>query len=83
MNKPASGGKLAGGGGAGGVVLWPLAGHGGGVVSIGKARGFLYALARLLGDVQAVKKGPGAMARRVARRAPGKATGQLLRRLFG
>lgn len=52
-------------------------------MSIGKARGFLYTLARLLGDVQAVSKGPGAVACRVARRAAGKATGQLFRRFFG
>ena len=49
-------------------------------MSIGKARGFLYALARFLGDVNAVKKGR--VGRRIARRAAGKVTGRSLRRLF-
>lgn len=44
-------------------------------------RGLLYTLARLLGDVNAVKKGR--IGRRIARRMAGKATGRLLRRLFG
>ena len=47
-------------------------------MSIGKTRGFLYTLARLLGDVNAVKKGK--VGKRVARRAAGKATGRTLRK---
>ncbi len=43
-------------------------------------RSFLYALARLLGDVNAVKKGK--VGRRVARRAAGKATGRAFKSLF-
>lgn len=43
-------------------------------------RGFLYWLARLLGDVNAVKRGR--VGRRVARRATGRATGRLLRKIF-
>lgn len=43
-------------------------------------RSFLYALARLLGDVNAVKKGK--VGRRVARRAAGKATGRAFKTLF-
>jgi hypothetical protein len=43
-------------------------------------RGFLYWLARLLGDVNAVKRGR--VGRRVARRAAGRSTGRLFRRLF-
>ena len=43
-------------------------------------RGFLYSLARFLGDVNAVKKGR--VGRRVARRLVGKATGRGLGRLF-
>ncbi len=43
-------------------------------------RGFLYRLARILGDVNAVKKGR--VGRRVARRAAGRTTGRLLRKLF-
>ena len=43
-------------------------------------RSFLYALARLLGDVSAVKRGT--MGRRIGRRVAGKATGRAFRRLF-
>ena len=43
-------------------------------------RGFLYALARFLGDVNAVKKGQ--VGRRIGRRIVGKATGRGLARLF-
>ncbi len=43
-------------------------------------RGFLYWLARLLGDVNAVKKGR--VGRRIARRATGKSTGRLFRKIF-
>jgi hypothetical protein len=43
-------------------------------------RGFLYALAKLLGDVNAVQKGK--VGRRVVRRAAGKLTGRGLGRLF-
>lgn len=46
----------------------------------GSVRGFLYALARLLGDLSAVKRGT--VGRRIARRAVGKLTGRGLGRLF-
>lgn len=49
-------------------------------MSINKKRGFLYWLAKVLGDVQAVKSGK--VGKRVARRAAGKATGRLLGKLF-
>jgi len=49
-------------------------------VSIHKTRGFLYWLARTLGDVQAVKTGR--IGRRVGRRVAGKSTGRLMRKLF-
>ena len=49
-------------------------------MSINKTRGFLYWLARLLGDVNAVQKGK--VGKRVARRAAGKATGRTLRNLL-
>jgi len=49
-------------------------------MSIGKTRGFLYTLARLLGDVNAVNKGK--VGRRIARRAAGKVTGRSLGKLF-
>jgi len=43
-------------------------------------RSFLYALARLLGDVNAVKRGT--IGRRVVRRTVGRGLGRLLGRLF-
>jgi len=49
-------------------------------MSIGKTRGFLYWLARLLGDVNAVKKGK--VGKRVARRAAGKVTGRTMRKVI-
>ena len=49
-------------------------------MSINRTRGFLYWLARLLGDVNALRRGrPG---HRIARRAAGRATGRGLGRLF-
>lgn len=50
--------------------------------SISQVRSGLYSLSRLLGDISAVSKGPGATARRIGRRAAGKATGRMLRKLF-
>lgn len=44
-------------------------------------RSFLYSLAALLGDVNAVRHGR--VGRRIGRRIYGKATGRLARRLFG
>lgn len=43
-------------------------------------RGWLYLVARFLGDVNAVKRGR--VGRRIGRRIVGKATGRLLGRLF-
>jgi hypothetical protein len=56
-------------------------------MSINKARGFMYWLAKLLGDVQAVNKAArkGSVApigKRVARRIAGKLTGRGLGKLF-
>lgn len=45
-------------------------------------RNLLYELARLLGDLSAMARGPKAMARRLERRAAGKATGKLLGKMF-
>lgn len=42
----------------------------------------LYWLARLLGDVTAVSRGPTALGKRLLRRAAGRVTGRALRRLF-
>ncbi len=49
-------------------------------MSINRTRGFLYWLARVLGDVNAINKGK--VGKRIARRAAGKLTGRGLRRLF-
>jgi len=49
-------------------------------LSISKARGILYFLAKILGDVGAVQKGK--VGKRVARRAAGKAAGKGFRKLF-
>lgn len=50
------------------------------MASINKVRSSLYKMARLLGDVNAVKRGT--VGKRVARRAVGRATGRGLGRLF-
>ena len=47
---------------------------------ISSARGLLYSLARILGDVNAVQKGT--VGKRIARRVVGRATGRALWRLF-
>lgn len=47
---------------------------------IAQTRGLLYDLARILGDVQAVRKGR--VGRRIGRRLAGKATGRGLGKLF-
>jgi hypothetical protein len=49
-------------------------------MSISKTRGWLYLIAKLLGDVNAVKKGR--VGKRVARRLAGKATGRGLGKIF-
>jgi len=52
-------------------------------MSVSKSRGFLYKLARLLGDYSAVSSGSSKkMAKRVGRRATGRAAGKTLRKLF-
>jgi len=52
-----------------------------GRISVNKTRGFLYLLAKLLGDFQAARKGR--VAKRIARRAAGRATtGKGLRKLL-
>jgi hypothetical protein len=49
-------------------------------MSINKTRGFLYRLARILGDLNAVQKGK--IGRRILRRGAGKITGRGLGKLF-
>lgn len=53
----------------------PKSGH-----TITKTRGFLYLLAKFLGDFQAVRKGR--VGKRIARRAAGRATGKGLGKIF-
>ena len=52
-------------------------------MSVNKTRGFLYRLARLLGDFSAVSSGsPKKMTKRVGRRVTGRVAGRGLRKLF-
>jgi hypothetical protein len=53
-------------------------------MNISKFRGKLYALAKIMGDVQAVThKNPGkAIPKRIGRRIAGKLTGRLMGKLF-
>lgn len=52
-------------------------------MSISKFRGWLYFIAKILGDVQAVRsKRKGAITRRIGRRIAGKMTGRLLGKMF-
>jgi len=52
-------------------------------MSVSKSRGFLYKLARLLGDFSAVSSGSSKkMTRRAGRRVAGKATGRAFRKIF-
>lgn len=45
-----------------------------------KIRGWLYKVARILGDANTIQKGK--VGRRIGRRAAGKASGKFLRKLF-
>ena len=49
-------------------------------LTINKTRGFLYLLAKVLGDVQAVKSGK--VGKRIGRRIAGRITGKGLGKLF-
>lgn len=49
-------------------------------MNLNKIRSALYKSARILGDVNAAKKG--SLGKRMARRAAGKATNKLLRNIF-
>lgn len=49
-------------------------------MSINKIRSFLYFIARILGDINAVQKGK--MGQRIGRRVSGKILGRLLRKIF-
>lgn len=49
---------------------------------ISTLRSILYGLARLLGDFNAILKGPGAVGKRLMRRGAGKLTGRTLGKIF-
>ncbi len=52
-------------------------------MSINKPRGLLYRLAKLLGDLSALKSGkPEKVTKRITRRITGKATGRVFRKLL-
>lgn len=52
-------------------------------MSVHKTRGFLYQLARILGDFQAISSGSSKkMTKRVGRRVTGRAAGKTMRKLF-
>jgi len=52
-------------------------------MSLNKTRGYLYKLARLLGDFQAISSGSSQkMTKRVGRRITGRAAGKTMRKLF-
>lgn len=52
-------------------------------MSISKFRGWLYFIAKILGDVQAVKsKRKGAIKRRIGRRIVGKMSGRMIGKVF-
>jgi hypothetical protein len=53
---------------------------GGSGPTINQTRGWLYRIARIMGDVQAVQSGR--VGRRVGRRVTGRATGRAMRRMF-
>lgn len=44
-------------------------------------RSFFYSLARLLGDLNAIRRGPSAMLRRAARKAAGRVAGRFIGRI--
>jgi hypothetical protein len=50
--------------------------------AISALRSLLYTLARLLGDISAVRRGPEAMVKRLARQQAGKITDRWLGKLF-
>jgi hypothetical protein len=63
------------------IVLMDKESFLGGVkLSINKIRSILYGTAKILGDVNAVKKGT--IGKRIARRVVGKGTGKIMRKLF-
>ena len=49
---------------------------------ISSTRTLLYRAARLLGDVQAIRKGPRAVVKHAARKATGRAYGWAIRRIL-
>jgi hypothetical protein len=51
-------------------------------MSVNKIRSALYKAASLLGDIQAVRKGPKAIAKRIVRKAAGRGFGSFMNKFF-
>jgi len=51
-------------------------------MTLGKLRTWLYRIARHLGDVNAVRRGPKGIAKRLGRRAAGRLAGRAMGRIF-
>ncbi len=47
-----------------------------------RTRSFLYGLARFLGDIEAIQKGPKAVARRIVRKTVYRAANSAVRKIF-
>jgi hypothetical protein len=51
-------------------------------MTLNKLRTWLYRIARILGDVNAARRGPRGIAKRIGRRAAGRIAGRALGRIF-
>ncbi|WP_448522545.1 hypothetical protein [Pseudothermotoga sp.] len=51
-------------------------------MKIWKIRSLFYRIARILGDVQAMMRGPKAVGKRIVRRVVGRAVGRTMRRIL-
>jgi hypothetical protein len=52
------------------------------IITIGKVRSLLYFVARILGDISAIRRGPRAIGKRIGRRIVGRITGRAIGRMF-
>jgi hypothetical protein len=50
-------------------------------VTLNQLRRLLYMLARMIGDLNAVRRGPKAVAKRIARKAAGRQFGRIINKL--
>jgi hypothetical protein len=51
-------------------------------LSLNQFRSLLYFVARLAGDLNAIRRGPGAVVKRLGRKSLGRAAGRSINRLF-